>query len=223
MEDSAREAHANKFNFYEGSDAVLVYGVRTRNCGGYVTYQEASRIHFAFCEFQCAPQSQNRALVSQQRPAGAGQGGADGSGDPVSGGTFWYWNLTLAADPRSPDPANALSLGPGGNSQRHELHNCILNGGGFSDIYRKGADPRKETRSHNLYTGLAFWQSAKNGWRPGTGEAVGRAGSAIAGRDMRGPISKIARLFPEFTEWDRDIDGRLVDWSRPPVGCRAGG
>lgn len=222
LEDSAREAHANKFNFYEGSDAVLVYGIRTRNCGGYVTYQEASRIHFAFCEFDCAPQSQNRALVSQNRPAGAGQGGADGSGAPFAGGTFWYWNLTLAPDPRVPDPPNALSLGPAGDSQSHAIHNCIIHGGGFADIYRKGADPAKERRSHNLYTGLAFWQTAKNGWRLAAGEQVGQAGrTGVVGRDMRPEIAGIARLFPDFTDWDRDIDGRPVDWSRPPVGCRA--
>jgi len=33
FEDSATDSHANKFNFYEGSDNVLVYGLRARRVG----------------------------------------------------------------------------------------------------------------------------------------------------------------------------------------------
>jgi len=223
FEDSARDAHANKFNFYEGSDAVLVYGVRTRNTGGYVTYQEASRIHFAFCEFDCAPASHNRALVSQNRRPGAGQGGADGSGDPVAGSTFHYWNLSLLADPRHLRPANALSLGPGSTSQRHAIRNSVLHGGGFADIYRRDADPDKETRSHNRYTGLSFWQKSRYGWRLGEEEVVMRPGLPPEGQgfDMRAIIAReIAPLFPGFTDWNVDIDGTPVDWTAPPIGAR---
>lgn len=221
IEDSGWEAHANKFNFYEGSDQILVYGIRTRNTGGYVTFQEASRIHFAFCEFDASAKgTDNRALVSQNRPAGAGQGGPDGSGDPVAGGTFWYWNLTLAPAPHPGQPAGALDLGPKGNSQRHAFHNCVIFGGGYGDIYTKGAPADMEQRSFNIYTGLAWWQSAKKGWHPAQGEVV--ASGAVAGgagRDMREAIAaQIAPLFPDFTDWDRDIDGNPVDWSRPPVG-----
>ncbi len=224
IETSGQDAHANKFNFYEGCDSVLVYGVRTRDCRGYVTFQKASRIAFAFCEFDCDPRSFGRALVAQMHPSGAGMGGADGSGDPVAGSTIWLWNLTLAAAPRRRDPPNALALGPGGNSQRYRLHNCILDGGGYADIYLRGADPAKETRSHNGYTGLAYWQQARYGWRPGKSEfEMTGAAAATAGRDMRDAIADLARRFPDFADWDRDIDGRAVDWSRPPVGCRVKG
>ncbi len=223
FEDSAQDAHSNKFNFYEGSDAVLVYGVRTRRVGGYATYQEASRIHFAFCELDCAPASQNRALVSQNRSPGAGQGGADDSGDPVAGSTFYYWNNSLLADPRVPEPANSLALGPGESSQRHAFHNNILHGGGLSDLYGDGADPAAEQRSHNRYTGLGFWQTPRYGWQLGLAEEQMRIGGRPnqPGMDMRRIIGdELAPLFPGFADWHVDIDGAPVDWSAPPIGCQ---
>lgn len=222
IEDSAWEAHSNKFNFYKGSDLVLVYGIRTRNTGGYVTYQEASRIHFAFCEFDAsASNPDNRALVSQNRSANAQPGGADKSGDPFPGGTFWYWNLLLAPVPYRHEPARALDLGPGGTSQRHAYHNSILHGGGFGDIYQKGADSTGERRSHNLYTGLAHWQSARYNWHLGDHEAPIAPGERprAVGRDMRDVIGIVAPLFPAFTDWNRDIDFRPVNWAAPPIGC----
>jgi len=224
FEDSARDAHANKFNFYEGSDAVLVYGLRCRNVGGYATYQEASRIHFAFCDMPCDPGAQNRALVSQNRTPGAGQGGPDGSGDPVAGATFYYWNNTLLADPAHVQKPNALQLGPAGSSQSHALFNTVLHGGGLAQIYTKEADPAREERSHNRYTGLAYWQSAKYGWQLAPSEAVIRPGQPASGpgRDMRPVITAhIAPLFPGFTHWAADIDGRPVDWEAAPIGCQA--
>ena len=224
FEDSAYDAHANKFNFYEGSDTVLIYGVRSRRVGGYATYQEASRIHFAFCELDCAPQSQGRALVSQNRKAGSQQGGADGSGDPVAGQTFYYWNNSLLADPGAADLANALVLGPAGSSQSHAFHNNILHGGGFPDIYRGKADASFEHRSHNCYTGLSFWQKPRYGWSFGLGEKTIRIGERPEheGLDMRPVITRvIAPLFPGFTDWSLDIDGKPVDWAAAPIGCQA--
>lgn len=223
FENSGLDAHSNKFNFYEGSDAVLVYGVRTRKVGGYVTYQEASRIHFGFCEFDCAPAAQNRALVSQNRKPGAGQGGADGSGDPVAGSAFHYWNNSLLADPRTPDPANALVLGPAGTSQFHAFHNNILHGGGFDAVYRGGADPGQEQRACNRYTGLSWWQTARYGWHFGPGEEAMHVGTRPrgTGQDMRPVIAaELAPLFPCFRDWDVDIDGTPVDWAAAPIGCR---
>lgn len=223
FEDSGYDAHANKFNFYEGSDAVLVYGVRTRRVGGYVTYQEASRIHFGFCEFDCSVGSQNRALVSQNRRPDAGQGGADGSGDPVAGSTFYYWNNSLLADAKAPDPANSLALGPVGTSQYHAAHNNILHGGGFDGIYRHAIDPSHEQRSHNRYTGLSWWQTARYGWRFRTAEQSMRLGGRPRGLgiDMRSVIAvELAPLFPQFEHWNVDIDGTPVDWDSPPIGCK---
>ncbi|MEO5953664.1 MAG: hypothetical protein ABIQ44_14450, partial [Chloroflexia bacterium] len=201
----------------------LVYGVRTRAVGGYVTYQEASSIHFAFCEFDCSVNSQNRALVSQNRRPGAGQGGADGSGDPVAGSTFYYWNNILLADARMSAAANSLSLGPASTSQVHAFHNNILHGGGFDAAYLEGADPRHERRSHNRYTGLSFWQSARYGWRFGTGEQAMYIGGSPGhhGLDMRPVIDQeLTHLFPSFTDWNVDIDGKSVDWDTAPIGCR---
>lgn len=221
IENSAWEAHANKFNFYQGSDTILVYGIRTRNVGGYVTYQKASRINFAFCEFDAsASKADNRALVSQMRPSD-GTGGQDNSGDPFPGGVFWYWNLLLGTNPYPDQPARALLLGPAGNSQHHSYHNCILYGGGYDDIYRHGGDPRMESRSYNLYTALAFWQQAKFGWAYGDHEGPLGPGQIPRqpGRDMREVIASLAPAFPTFTDWDRDIDFNPIDWGRPPIGC----
>jgi hypothetical protein len=223
FEDSARDAHANKFNFYEGSDSVLVYGVRCRNVGGYATYQEASRIHFAFCEIPCDPAAQNRALVSQNRAPGANQGGPDGSGDPMLGATFYYWNNSLSADPAHAQKANALQLGPELSSQTHAVFNTILHGGGLAQIYTKNADPAREQRAHNRYTGLSYWQAPKYMWHLGPHEELMRLGQrpSDAGLDMRSVIAaEIAPLFPGFTHWNVDINGRPIDWTTPPIGCQ---
>lgn len=224
FEDCGWDAHANKFNFYQGSDRILVYGIRTRDTGGYVTYQKASRIHFAFCEFDCAPESYNRALVSQNIPPRRGAGQDDGTGDPVPGSTFWYWNLSLVPRPDMPLPADSLSLGPKNSTHRHVIHNCLLNGGGLSSAY-VGDTPRdREVRSHNLYTGLSYWQTARYGWALGPGEAMFppfRKPSAD-GKDMRQAIeAEIAPLFPAFDGWNLDIDGKTVDWAAPPIGASA--
>ncbi len=225
FEDSATDSHANKFNFYEGSDNVLVYGLRARRVGGYATFQEASRIHFAFCQLEADARARGRALASQNRTPGAGQGGPDDSGAPMAGVTSYYWNLCLDPDPADPSQANALVLGPGGTTLQHAVHNSVLHGGGFIDIYRNGADPAGEIRSHNRYTGLAFWQSARYGWQMGEAEQGLRYGMMPQGLglDMRPIIeTTLAPSFPSFTDWDLDIDGQVVDWSRPPIGCRAG-
>lgn len=222
FENSATDAHANKFNFYEGCDAILVYGVRCRAVGGYATYQEASRIFYGFCELNCSPKSQNRALVSQNKSTSAKQGGADGSGDPVAGAQFIYWNNSLLADPGAPKPANSLALGPAKSTQRHAFYNNILHGGGVGEVYAGNADPALETRSYNGYTGLAFWQTAAKGWALGEGEFTLKIGARAdrTGRDMRDIIARdIAPLFPGFTDWDVDIDGMPVDWAAPPIGC----
>lgn len=223
FEDSARDAHANKFNFYEGSDTVLVYAIRCRNVGGYATYQEASRINFAFCDLPCDPQSQNRALVSQNRAPGVGQGGADGSGSPLVDSTFYYWNNSLTPDSAQTQKANALQLGPESGFQKHAFFNNIMHGGGFSDVYTGRADPEREQRSDNRYTGLAYWQAAKYGWHLGQREEVMRINEQTrgAGRNMLPEIAyALAPLFPNFQDWDRDIDGKQVNWSVPPIGCR---
>lgn len=223
FERTGRDAHSNKFNFYLGSDTVLVYGVRTRQTFGYVTYQMASRIHFAFCEFDADPGVQNRVLVSQNYPAGSGKGAADGSGEPVQGATFFYWNNTLLAPSRQPEPARALLLGPPDNSQHHVIHNNILHGGGVAPVYTKGMAAAQEVRSHNVYTGLSWWQTGQHGWHLGPAErtmAVGGTPGA-AGKDMRALIAdQIAPAFPRFADWDRDIDGTPIDWMRAPIGAR---
>jgi hypothetical protein len=223
FEDSAQDAHSNKFNFYEGCDTVLAYGIRCRNVGGYATYQEASRIHFAFCELNCDPGSNNRVIVSQNRPPKSGQGGADDSGDPVAGSLFCYWNNSLLADRRAAKPANSLVLGPNASSQYHAFHNNILHGGGFAGVYQGKADPAREQRSHNRYTGFSFWQVPRYHWSLGLQErrmAVG-ARPEGTGLDMRALIAQeIAPLFPGFTDWDSDIDGARIDWAAAPIGCK---
>jgi hypothetical protein len=219
LQDSGWDAHANKFNFYIGSDLVLVYGIKTINTGGYATYQRASRIFFGFCELDCDPESQNRALVSQNLSIARSKDKADGTGELFSGGTFWYWNLSLVPRQGFGKAGNSLSLGPGDSTQRHAFHNCRLHGGGMSDIYTRGASATLEQRSHNVYTALAFWQSGRYRWRLGAGEMVGHA--AGAGKDMRPIIeAEIAPFFPTFKDWDRDLNGNLVNWQAAPVGAQ---
>lgn len=227
FENSAWDAHANAFNFYQGSDAILVWGVRLRDVGGYVTYQKASRIVFCFCEFPCDPSSWNRALVSQNYPAGAGHGGPDGSGAPRTGDTFRYWNLTLSPNPRHLEPADALFLGPSGSTHAHDIRNSILHGGGLGVAYARDAPRALESRSHNLYTGFSYWQSLRYGWQLHEGEARIPIGGQVANRrgaDLRTRISnELMPLFPDFNGWEVDIDGQIIDWSNPPIGCRVGG
>lgn len=222
LENSGFDAHANKFNFYEGSDLILVYGVRTAGVGGYVTYQEASRIHFGFCEFNCASSSDNRTLVSQNRKIGKAQGGADGTGEPVQGATFYYWNNSFLPDPAHREPANSLQLGPDENSQNHVIVNNRIHGGGFAGIFLKQVDPSRAIRNANCYTGLSYWQAAKRNWQLGPNESLARPNGQCghAGVDFSETITaNIAPLFPNFVDWNKDVDGNIVNWRDAPVGC----
>jgi hypothetical protein len=222
LENSGFDAHSNKFNFYEGSDLVLVYGVKTIAVGGYVTYQEASRIHFGFCEFNCAISSENRTLVSQNRRIGKDQGGVDGTGEPVLNSTFYYWNNSFVPDPAHRDPANSLQLGPDENSQNHVIVNNRIHGGGFSGVSLKHVDPARAVRNANCYTGLSYWQSPRKNWELGPNESIAKPNGQCghAGVDFSDTIkAKIAPLFPNFADWDKDVHGNLVNWRDAPVGC----
>lgn len=111
-------------------------------------------------------------------------------------------------------------LGPRNGSHRHRVHNCRIDGGGYGTIYTGTTPPDREQRSHNHYTALAFWQSAKYGWALRPSETTGRQSPGL-GKDMRPEIqNEIAALFPTFQDWDKDIDGQTIDWRAPPVGAR---
>lgn len=221
IEDSAFDAHANKMNFYEGCDSVLVYGVKSRNVAGYATFQESSRIHFAFNEFDADQGVRGRALVAQNRNPGANQGGPDGSGEPRTGQISYIWNNTLLPDPDDLSLANSLSLGPEHTSQTYAVHNNILHGGGFADIYLGNTPSNRMIRSHNLYTGLAFWQVPRRGWSFAEAEHSIRpyANIITRGKDMGVIVEYLAPHFPNFAWWDCDIDGYKIDWGLAPTGC----
>lgn len=113
FEDTGWDAHSNKFHFYLGSDRILVYGVRTQNTAGYVTYQEASRIHFAFCDFDADVQAQGRAGRWSRKIT-----------SPASGATPLRRTVPVIPDQAAPSGIGTCPCSPPGRGRRGGMRWC---------------------------------------------------------------------------------------------------
>ena len=113
--DCGQGAHANLFNNYVGSDAVLYWGIKVENCGGYATWQ----------------QSTNTIIGMSSFPPGTGgdairdQNGGGGGAEPVHPSHNWVVNNTLEG--RNIDVGSST---PQGQHTHHVMNNLAgkLNG-----------------------------------------------------------------------------------------------
>ena len=236
----ARVAHANVANFYatpkqQGIDLILLYGLRVSDANGYLTWQGSSRVDMAFCDI--APPSLRRdvrSVVDQSTERSAPP--------PSPGQTGFLWNNLLRHNPDELDGAGGvLSLGRPGVDVFYALLNNVIGGGGIITPYVKpdpGGHNPDRARVRNLYTKLAWWQDAKNGWRLDRSEAlIGDLTQVFESRDASGfrlrdsgllaqidaydmsdlIVAELQARYPGF-DFSRDIDGNAFDWKNAAIG-----
>lgn len=175
--------HPNQFNFYRDCDLCLNAWIRTRHCSGYVTWQDASRIDFAFCDIMASSdqvETSGRGVADQNRNIGL---------TPNLTAASHFIHNRVVPHPDRLVQDNSVLLGDSSlpNMAFHLINN-VIHGGGCADKYTKNATGTEGRRAGNLYTETAFWQKPSYGWMPATGEIITTAAAAYvdpAGGDFR--------------------------------------
>jgi hypothetical protein len=188
-------AHGNVWNFYEQCDKILVYGVRSRDVGGYGTWQEASRIFVGFCDFEgmINSESTSRTLIDQ----------TNATDQPTIPSLNYVWNCALHPSSLHDTPVSSLELGNFYNTTYPDatqpanmswyMDNNIVYGGGVSEAYANPGTNRthwrdqvgyddthiEREREGNIYTGLNFWQDVAYGWSANASETVNTTLSSV--------------------------------------------
>jgi hypothetical protein len=182
-------AHTNQYNWYEQCDEILAFGNVSRDCLGYVTWQEASNVFLLFNEIPCNVDTGDDRAIQDQ---------ANSTLPPVRGSTIYIVNNLLLPDPAELDSSsnNALSVGKyyqddvAADAQPHDQRFVILNniahGGGVSEPYvdpPAGSSHWRDVPGHddtyvereregNIYTALTYWQTESKGWSARASEVV---------------------------------------------------
>ena len=235
--DVARAAHANTSHFYglrngPGVDRVLMYGLRVSGSGGYITWQNASRIDMGFCDI-AAPVGNDslRSVVDQNFRR-----------NPLvvaPGKVCVFWNNLLRHNPKIPDGRlGALTLGRKGVNVIYAVLNNIIGGGGVDEAYLGEARDSRDievARRANIYTRLMWWQGERDGWQIGEDEVyLPHTTGFLRVPDFSLPPDSPIKQFPAFEmtslirdilavrhpgfNFDVDIDGNPVDWETAGVG-----
>jgi parallel beta-helix repeat protein len=188
-------SHANGITLYLGCKNILVANNRVLDSASPITFQDSGNLWFV-----------NNLVDACDRGSNVNEWG-DTSHGPWMRGVIAFYNNTLVRNNRNA----SLNIGVSPKNIYYSMNN-ILDGGG--SVAR---------RSHNLYTGLGWSQSAHYGWELAEGEAVEEDLSAIfddpasmvyrlltggpavgAGRDVMSLLP--ADMFPDF-DFESDIDG----------------
>lgn len=235
MDRCGRDAHANQFIFYDtgpGSDHILVYGVKTRHMGGYVSWQGCSDIHVGFCDFSAEDNAGFRRSINDQNGAIYGV---------VSPGvTCYLWNSFAHPAPSDLGTPggnqNGVRVGIPGVNVPWAVYGCIGHGLTYNSSVITD-------HSHNVWTGQSAQQDAGDGWSNGASEVIttnnsanytdaaagdftpmqGSALLSTPARNMSSIISgTLQSKFPGF-DFTKDINGNTINWSTQKVGPFANG
>lgn len=232
--------HVNQFNFYLGCDTCLNYGIMTRGCVGYATFQDATRIHFLFCDLMASAdplESGGRALADQNGRRN----------NLIADKTADNYVIHCQFLPHKDrlNKTNAVMLGEASLARMGwHMINTILHGGGTGEAFNKSPAKRNPgiigRRAGNLYTAMAFWQKPAYGWQKLPDEMITQATKAyrnpaagdftpsprslilrMRGADWSGERAVLERQFPGF-DFGRDMTGATVNAHAPGfIGPRA--
>lgn len=184
-------SHGNCLNFYSSCDDILVFGCKSRESGGYVTFNTASKLMFLFNDFEAKNGDDTRALVDQ----------SSGAIPPTCPSLNYVCNNMFAPSRVDPEGAisgntKAVTLGNhyetsyGTDIQPENISfwmdNNIIHGGGIEEAYtapsagetywrdQVGYDDThiERSREGNVYSALLFWQDIANGWSANASEVV---------------------------------------------------
>lgn len=222
FELASRSTHANKCNIYLYVNNFLVYGNRWVNVNGYFTWQQSSNMIYAMNEnWSSGIEGDNRALVDQQ-----------GYMEPELGCTNYIYNNTTHPDPNELTNGHAWVVGSSHyvSSKYHLINNIFPGGGRQSKSNLNQYTSQKNNlitvggmwygqhldESDILETGLGMYKSVE------TGEFIeGSTPYTMEGMNMQELIDTVFKVrFPEFEDFDKDVDGNLIDWNKPFVGSK---
>lgn len=212
MYRTGKGGHTNLFNFYEQCDNILVLGNKSRECNGYATFQEASKLFILFNDIPASSKvDDNRALVDQTNT----------TAQPTIPSLNYVCNNLFAPD--KDDVAgtgatlSAVDLGDhyvtsyGSATQPNNISfwfdNNVVHGGGVSEPYitpgggethwrdQVGYDDThiERSREGNIYTATTYWQTGGYGWSANASETVettiANVYTAAASGDFTAPVS----------------------------------
>ena len=222
LEQCGRAAHSNQINFYEQCDKVLVYGIRTTDCWGYMTFQEASDVYIGCCEIPVGDSgSPGRAFIDQNNgtnnPAGA------------SVGYIYLWNNTFWPISTALGSSNALVCGSNNivnDNLDYYVYNNVAHGrssfrtyGDLTDtegnvFTSTDSEPLKgATDQTEVYTDT-FVDAANSDFTYKSTSAV----ITDTGFDMASTMTTIEAIFTDF-DFSKDINGDTIAWATPQIGC----
>ncbi len=237
-EKCSQGAHANRLSFYDQCFNILVYGNRFVECGGYLTWQEATKVFIGFNDIPVSsliiPNNQGRAIADQNY-SGTGSGTFP---PPSSGDKCILWNNLVPPNPLQLTDTNSVALGKSGTPPYrviYDLLNSVIHGGGITHPTPDGVEG---TREGNLYTARAQWQEVSDPWAANASELITdlastyvdaaagdfspKPGGPLAtrtGHDLTDTIAYVQAFFPDF-DFTKDINGNLISVTVPPVGPR---
>lgn len=267
--NTGKSAHANSWNVYQGSNNFLFYGNFLHETAGFGTWQGTSNV-FVGCNVQQTGIEENAsiALQDQNKPTN----GVPTQPDPGCTNYVWnndfpphLSNLGASsvdlAKPWEDSPYYAGADADHPNNARYVFINNVCHGGGVYEPYRQipignaawqqhwgereGYDDlyTEQQRDGNLYTAIAFWQtaSAPYGWILGANETVetdldvvyvdytaydfrAAPGSPLltkTGVDLAGTIAAASAIWPSF-DFTKDRDGNTINTTTPKIGALHG-
>jgi hypothetical protein len=143
----SKGSHANGITIYLHSRNILVANNLVYDSNSPVTFQDSGNLFF----------------LNNVIDAGEGDSNVNEWGDTAAGpwerGTIAFFNNTLVRNDRNA----ALNIGGASDENTYLVINNIIDGGGSNAAIQ---------RSHNIYTGLSWSQSAAYGWYLGEAETV---------------------------------------------------
>jgi hypothetical protein len=134
--------HSNGISAYQDSADIVI--------SGNVVYDTNSPLTI---------QNINNLAVYNNIFIGTGENNVNEWPSDTTGGTIAFYNNVMVMNDRNA----SLNIGDSANAQYIVVNN-ILDGG--------GCDGDNCTRSHNIYTGLGWWQEDRYGWSLGEAEVV---------------------------------------------------
>ncbi len=230
-EGCGRAAHANKMNFYEQCDSILIWGNSFIDCDGYLTFQEASGLVWAFNFADATGASESntsRTFVDQN----------NGTTPPneYNGGTLdmYVINNTFLPAPVaiSGTAENGMAV-TDSNTANDAISFTVLNNLYHGHVVAEAGlidawSGNWNTGPDGIYTVGNISATPENVWtHPSIGDFSILAASPIrsaTGDSIQTIIDTVLKpLFSDrFSGWDMDALGNTFDDTSPPVGAVEG-
>ena len=221
-------AHANKTNFYAGCHNVMWWGCDFASTSGYLTWQAASRVIVAFCNIPVKMnRSDPRGIADQNDPGHnspiksltdapevVGTGFTVGEGfifnnivSPYGSGLLGKSGIILGRD-NEPDIT-------------YQVRNLITHGLASSNTWSTVATimPTSESTARQgletITSPHSIYQNIRSGNASIKSNSPSRTAATTSIADI---ITNLKLSFPDFADFDKDMNGQTYAEATPPMG-----